>query len=103
MAVLRSAVSMLADFRKEGSENTEEDNLNHAIAMTAQMPTIVAAFDRARIGKEVVAPLKEGSTAFNFLYMQNGEKPGSAAEKVMDLCLILHAEHGMNVSTFRNR
>jgi citrate synthase len=71
--------------------------------MTAQMPTIVAAFDRARNGKEIVAPLNEGSTAYNFLYMLNGEKPGEAAERTMDLCLVLHAEHGMNASTFTCR
>ena len=97
MAVLRSAVSMLADF-----QNTD-DNTASAIAMTAQMPTIVAAFARAREGKEILKPLDHGSTAFNFLYMLNGEKPGKEAEKTMDLCLILHAEHGMNASTFTCR
>jgi len=97
MAVLRSAVSMLADFQDS------DDNTESAIAMTAQMPTIVSAFARAREGKEVVKPLDHGSTAFNFLYMLNGEKPGKEAEKTMDLCLILHAEHGMNASTFTCR
>lgn len=103
MAVLRTAVSMLADFQDENSGNSEDENLNDAISMTAQMPTIVAAFDRVRNGKDIVSPLSEGSTAFNFLYMLNGEKPGKAAEKTMDLCLILHAEHGMNASTFTAR
>lgn len=97
MAVLRTAVSMLADFQ-DGSDDTE-----HAIAVTAQIPTIIAAFDRVRNDKEIVSPLDEGSTAFNFLYMLNGEKPGQAAEKTMDLCLVLHAEHGMNASTFTCR
>ncbi|WP_340103788.1 citrate/2-methylcitrate synthase [Rhodohalobacter sp. 8-1] len=97
MAVLRTAVSMLADF-EDSSSNTDA-----AIAMAAQMPTIVAAFARSRDGKEMVEPLDEGSTAFNFLYMLNGEKPGEQAEKTMDLCLILHAEHGMNASTFTGR
>jgi citrate synthase len=97
MAVLRTAVSMLADF-EDSSVNTDS-----AIAMAAQMPTIIAAFARARDGKDVVEPLKDGSTAFNFLYMLNGEKPGKEAEKTMDLCLILHAEHGMNASTFTGR
>lgn len=97
MAVLRTAVSMLADFQ---DDSTDAD---HAIAVTAQIPTIIAAFDRARNGKEIVTPLNEGSTAFNFLYMLNGEKPGEAAEKTMDLCLVLHAEHGMNASTFTCR
>jgi len=103
MAVLRTAVSMLADYAPEPTGDPKADNLNHAIAMTAQMPCIVAAFDRARNGKEIVEPLEEGSTAFNFLYMLNGTEPGNAAEKTMNLCLILHAEHGMNASTFTSR
>ena len=98
MSVLRSAVSMLADFQDKDSTNMLD-----AVAMAAQMPTIIAAFARARDGKEIVEPLDEGSTAFNFLYMLNGEKPGKEAEKTMDLCLILHAEHGMNASTFTGR
>lgn len=97
MAVLRTAVSMLADFQN-GESNTDS-----AIAMAAQMPTIIAAFARSREGNDIVEPLNEGSTAFNFLYMLNGEKPGEQAEKTMDLCLILHAEHGMNASTFTGR
>lgn len=103
MAVLRTAVSMLSDFESENSGDKAKDNRKHAISMTAQIPTIIAAFDRARNGKEIVSPLKEESTAYNFLYMLNGEKPGDAAEKTMDLCLILHAEHGMNASTFTAR
>ena len=99
MAVLRTATSMLADYESKSKEDSQE----HAISLTAQMPTIIAAFDRARQGKEIIAPLKGESTAFNFLYMLNGEKPGSAAERTMDLCLVLHAEHGMNASTFTCR
>lgn len=103
MAVLRTAVSMLADF--DDTKGKFDDTLfeGQAIAITAKIPTIIAAFDRVRHNKEIVAPLKEGSTAFNFLYMLNGEKPGEQAEKTMDLCLILHAEHGMNASTFTCR
>jgi len=97
MAVLRTAVSMLADFQ-DNDTNTES-----AIAIAAQMPTIIAAFARAREGKDIVEPLDSGSTAFNFLYMLNGEEPGEQAEKTMNLCLILHAEHGMNASTFTGR
>lgn len=103
MAVLRTATSMLSDYPPESTGDKVIDDQNQAIAMTAQMPIIVAAFDRARNGKEIIKPLKEGSTAFNFLYMLNGEKPGEQAEAVMDLCLILHAEHGMNASTFTCR
>ncbi len=103
MSVLRTAVSMLADFDAEADENTPEANLRKSIRMTAKMPTIIAAFDRVRNSKEVIAPLANESTAYNFFYMLNGEHPGKNAEKVMDLLLILHAEHGMNASTFTCR
>lgn len=103
MAVLRTAVSMLSDFHELDSDTSEEYRVNKAISITAKMPTIIAAFDRSRNGKEIVKPLSTHSTAYNFLYMLNGEEPGEQAEKTMDLCLILHAEHGMNASTFTNR
>lgn len=103
MAVLQSAVSMLADFDPTKGKYDSSLFMDQAEALTAKIPTIIAAYDRIRRGLDVVAPLKEGSTAFNFLYMLNGEKPGEQAEKTMDLCLILHAEHGMNASTFTCR
>ena len=103
MAVLRTAVSMLGDFHNVQADDVEEFRLNQAIAITAKIPTIIAAFDRARNDKNIVAPLNEKSTAYNFLYMLNDEEPGEKAEQTMNLCLILHAEHGMNASTFTNR
>lgn len=103
MAVLRTATSMLADTDEDAMDNSEEANLRKAIRLTAKMPTIIAAYDRVRNDKDPVAPLKKGSTAFNFLYMLNGEEPGEHAERVMDLCLVTHAEHGMNASTFTAR
>lgn len=103
MSVLRTAVSMLADFHKVEADSSKEFRINKAISITSKIPTIIAAYDRLRNGKEAVAPLPDKSTAFNFLYMLNGEEPGEQAEKTMDLCLILHAEHGMNASTFTNR
>ncbi len=103
MAVLRTAVSMLADTDPTKGKFDEALFMDQAISITAKIPTIIAAFDRSRKGKDIVAPLSSGSTAFNFLYMLNGEEPGTQAEKTMDLCLILHAEHGMNASTFTAR
>ncbi|MGM0546446.1 MAG: citrate/2-methylcitrate synthase [Bacteroidota bacterium] len=103
MAVLRTAVSMLGDFHEVQTDDVNEFRRNQAVSITAKIPTIIAAFDRARNGKATVAPLKEKSTAYNFLYMLNDEEPGEKAEQTMNLCLILHAEHGMNASTFTNR
>lgn len=103
MSVLRTAVSMLADSHEVETDKAKVFRINKAISITAKMPTIIAAFDRIRNGKDIVEPLDSESTAFNFLYMLNGEEPGEQAEKTMDLCLILHAEHGMNASTFTGR
>lgn len=103
MAVLRTAVSMLADTDTTLGKYDEGLFMEQAISITAKIPTIIAAFDRTRKGKDIVSPLATGSTAFNFLYMLNGQEPGVQAEKVMDICLIIHAEHGMNASTFTAR
>lgn len=103
MAVLRTATSMLVDTDVDALDNSQEANLRKAIRLTAKMPTIIAAYDRIRNGHEPVAPLSDESTAYNFLYMLNGERPGKHAERVLDLCLVTHAEHGMNASTFTAR
>ncbi len=103
MSVLRTAVSMLADIDENRDFKNHDVNYERSIKLTAQIPTIIAAFHRVREGHDIVAPLKTGSTAYNFLYMLNGVEPGEKAEKVLDLCLILHAEHGMNASTFTAR
>lgn len=103
MAVLRTAVSMLADFHEMEANSSKEFHINKAINIAAKFPTVIAAFARSRDGDDIVAPLTDKRTAYNFLYMLNGEEPGEQAAKTMDLCLILHAEHGMNASTFTNR
>ncbi|MEM1054450.1 MAG: citrate/2-methylcitrate synthase [Bacteroidota bacterium] len=103
MAALRTAVSMLAHYDEEADDMSREANVRKAIRLTAKMPTVVAAFDRIRKGKEPVAPTGEGSAAADFLYMLNGEAPGPSAEAIMDAALVLHAEHGLNASTFACR
>jgi citrate synthase len=103
MAVLRTAVSMLALFDGEAEDMSREANLRKSIRLTARIPTILAAFDRRRNGHMPIPPLSTGSTAANFLYMLTGNEPGAAAERTFDACLILHAEHGLNASTFAGR
>ena len=103
MAVLRTSVSALAHFDGEADDMSPEANYRKSLRLTARIPTIIAAYDRIRKGKEPLAPLKTGSTAFNFLYMLNGEEPGPSAEQTFDACLVLHAEHGLNASTFTGR
>lgn len=103
MAALRTSVSALALFDAEADLHTPEANYRKALRLTARIPTIIAAFDRLRKGLEPVRPLRRGSTAFDFLYMLSGEEPGRAAERTFDTCLVLHAEHGLNASTFTAR
>lgn len=103
MAAMRTALSMLAAYDEEADVMDPEANYRKAIRITAKLPTLLAAFDRIRKGKEPLAPKQEGSTAADFLYMLNGEQPGPAAEAIMDAALVLHAEHGLNASTFTAR
>jgi citrate synthase len=74
-----------------------------AIRITAILPTIVAAFSRLRAGNQPIAPDPTLSIAGNFLYMLNGKKPHETLTRVLDAALVLHAEHGMNASTFTAR
>ncbi len=103
MAVLQTAVASLALFDSEADDMSPEANYRKSVRLTARIPTIIAAYDRLRKGQEPVAPLDRGSTAFNFVYMLNGEEPGEQAERVFDAALVLHAEHGLNASTFTAR
>jgi len=103
MAVLRTAVSALGLYDKEADTMETDANERKADRILAQIPTIIAAFDRLRKGKNPVEPLDRGSMAENFLYMLNGEEPGEAAEHTFDVCLVLHADHGLNASTFTSR
>ncbi|HSK71118.1 MAG TPA: citrate synthase [Pyrinomonadaceae bacterium] len=103
MDVLRTAVSALDFYDKEGHGTDRENAMRAAIKLTAQMPTIVAAWDRIRNGKDVIAPDKSLSIAKNFLYMLRGEMPEDDEARMFDICLILHADHELNASTFTTR
>jgi citrate synthase len=103
MAVLRTAVSSLGLYDEEAESMDPEANVRKATRALAQIPAIIAAFARLREGKDPIAPLDEGSMAYNFLYMLNGEAPGEAAERIFNTCLVLHADHGLNASTFTGR
>jgi citrate synthase len=103
MAVLQTVVSAIGLYDQEANAMNEAANRRKAVRILAQIPTIIASFDRLRKGKEPIAPLDHGSMAHNFLYMLNGEEPGEAAERTFDVCLVLHADHGLNASTFTGR
>jgi citrate synthase len=103
MGALQTMTSALGLFDPETDEHDEEANKRKAARLLARLPTAIAAYDRLRKGKEPVDPLPDKSTAFNFLYMLTGEEPGAAAENTFDVCLVLHADHGLNASTFTSR
>jgi citrate synthase len=103
MDVLRTAVSSL-DFYDEESHGTDRDTaVKAAINITGQIGTIAAAWDRIRNGQEPIAPDANLSIAENFLYMLRGEKPEADEARIFDVCLILHADHELNASTFTTR
>jgi citrate synthase len=103
MDVLRTAVSSLDFYDSEGHATDRERATNAAIRLTAQMGTIAAAWDRIRNGSDVVAPDPHLSIAENFLYMLRGERPEADESRMFDVCLILHADHELNASTFTTR
>jgi citrate synthase len=103
MDVLRTAVSALAAFDPEVADNSPEATTRKGIRLTSQVPMIVAAHDHIRNGREPVAPDPELGHAANFLYMLKGAKPSADAAKLMDVDMILHAEHGANASAFTAR
>ncbi len=103
MEVLRTAVSALSFYDPDENDNTHDANVRKAFNLTAQMAMIVAAYDRLRKGKPVVAPDKSLSHAANFLWMLTGEKPSDTATRTLDIALILHADHELNASTFAAR
>jgi citrate synthase len=103
MDVLQSCVSELADYDLNIEDASKEAHVRRAITLIAKIPAIVAAWNRIRAGQHVVDPLEEGSHASNFLYMLRGVEPTVEEAKVMDICLIIHAEHSFNASTFAAR
>ncbi len=82
---------------------SREVSLKTSIKLTAQFPTLVAAADRIRRGLDPVEPLPDENIATNFLYMLKGEKPSEHDAHVFDVCLVLHADHELNASTFTAR
>lgn len=103
MGVLRTAVSVMATYDPDEGNNSLEANVNKSVRLTASMPTVVAAWERIRKGLWPVTPSTDLSHAANFLYMLTDRVPTEAEAKCLDTALILHADHGLNASTFAAR
>lgn len=100
---LRTVVSALAMFDEEARDLSREASIRVATRLTARFPTIVAAIDRARNAQEIIQPKPDLNIATNFLYMLKGEMPDEFDAHVLDVALILQADHELNASTFTAR
>jgi citrate synthase len=103
MHVLRTGVSALGCFDSEAEDTSMEAQKRKALKLIAQVPIITATFHRLRCGKPLLDSDPSLGEAANFLYLLDGEKPSKEKEDTMDLCYVLHADHGMNASTFSAR
>jgi citrate synthase len=103
MEVLRSVISMLSLNDSDADDNSFEANIKKAIKLTAKTATIIACFDRIRKGEEPIESNPNLSHAANFLYLLNGKVPDEMVSRFFDICLILHADHELNASTFAAR
>ena len=103
MDVLRTAVSALAALEPDSLATGEEAYLRNGMRLTAQVPTLVAAHEAIRNGRDPVAPDDSLSHAANWLWMLKGEKPSEDAARLADVDFVLHAEHGANASSFAAR
>jgi citrate synthase len=103
MDALRTAVSALGFYDAGGRDLSREGALRTATRLTAQLPVVVAAFARLRKGEEPIRPRPDYNIASNFLYTLKGSEPTEREARIFDVCLILHADHELNASTFTSR
>ena len=107
MEMLQTAVASLGMFYggeevlSDGISGNDEDYIhNMSVKIISRMATIVAMWEHIRKGYDPIEPREDLNHAANFLYMLNGKEPEPLAVKIMDACLVLHAEHTINASTF---
>lgn len=103
MDILQAGTAMLAHHDPDAKELSLEAANRMAIKLIAKFPTIVAAWSRIRNNQKPVEPNPSLSHAANFLYMMNGTIPDDELAGFFDVCLMLHAEHSFNASTFAAR
>jgi citrate synthase len=103
MDVIRTAVSMLGLYDSNPKDESPEANYKRSISITAKISVITAYFHRARQGLDFPAVRTDLSEAAHFLYLVNGTEPSAEAARTLDVAYVLHADHGMNASTFSAR
>lgn len=103
MDVLQAALPILGMQDSELGDETREASYRQALRLVVRLPLVVSAWERIRNGRKVVEPRPDLDHAANFLYTLHGEKPDPESARIMDVVLILHAEHSFNASTFTAR
>ncbi|MSU43020.1 MAG: citrate synthase [Pedosphaera sp.] len=103
MHALRTVASALGCFDTTRDQDSMDAQRRKAIRLIAQIPVCTAYFHRLRQGKAIIPPDSKLGEAANFLWMINGEIPSREMVDTMDVCYVLHADHGMNASTFSAR
>lgn len=103
MHVLRTLVSELSLHDSSPNDNDIDAARDKSLRILGMAPALVAVFDRHRRGLDPIRPDTSLSFADNFLYTLNGEKPTETMARAFDICMILHADHGLNNSTFTAR
>ena len=103
MELLQSVISYLSGYVQHKIQHSATCNCRDTLHQVVQLASVVAAWQRFQEGREYVPPRQDISHGANFLYMLRGEEPDEYEGKVMDSCLVMHAEHGFNASTFTAR
>ncbi len=103
MDVLRTGVSMLGLYDTRGHHQDRSLNEERALSIVAKVPLMVACYHRGRQGKDLPPFRQDLSEAAHFLYLISGKEPSADATRTLDVGYILHADHGMNASTFSSR
>ncbi len=103
MDVLQAGVPLLAASETKLRDESRDANVRMAIRLIALLPAIAAAWNRIRSGLDPLPPAPELSHAGNFLWQLTGQKPDEEISRDLDVCLVLHADHSFNASTFACR
>jgi citrate synthase len=103
MEILRTEISHLGEYDPDPDDNSESANKKRALSLIAKVPTLVATLHRVRSKQEILHPKKEYGFSENFLYLFRGKTADKEEKESIDRYMILHADHGLNASTFAAR
>jgi citrate synthase len=103
MIVLQAITALLYPCDRFDNLQNKKSLLEDSINLIAKFPTIITSWNRIRNENEAILPKEDLSHAANFLYMLNHEAPSEVVARILDVCLILHADHTFNASTFAAR